>query len=92
VERDGRRIAVLSDPQYEDQFWVSYAIEPLTEDEEERRQLLESEEFWLTEFVYRCRQFDEIADNAFPAVKPFVSPGRVNMRCLYLLPDGNDST
>lgn len=84
VEHDGRPIAALSDPQYEDMFWVSYAIEPLTEDEEEQRRLLESEEFWLTEFVYRSRQFDEIAKNAFPALKPFSRPGRVTMRGLYL--------
>ncbi len=84
VEHNGRRIALLSDPRYEDMFWVSYAIEPLTEDEEERRRLLESEEFWLTKFVYRSRQFDEVAGNAFPALKPFAGPGRVTMRALYL--------
>jgi hypothetical protein len=84
VEHNGRRIAALSEPQWEDAFWVSYAIEPLTEDEEERRQLLESDTFWLTEFVYRSMQFGEVADNAFPALHPFISPGRINMRGLYL--------
>ncbi len=88
VEHNDRRIAILSDPQYEDMFWVSYAIEPLIEDEEERRRILKSEEFWMTKFVYRSRQFDEIAENAFPALKPFVSPGRINMRGLYLLSGG----
>lgn len=84
VEHNGRRIAFLSDPQFEDMFWVSYAIEPLTEDEEERRQLLECEAFWLTEFTYRSKQFDEIAPHAFPALKPFPRPGRISMRALSL--------
>ena len=85
VEHGGRRIAVLSDPRYEDMFWVSYAVEPLTEDREERRRMLESEEFWLTDFVYRSRECGEIAENAFPALKPFAGPGRVAMRGLYLI-------
>lgn len=87
VEYNGRRIAVLSDPQYQDMFWVSYAIEPLTDDDEERRQLLESEQFWLTKFVYRSKQFGEIAENAIPAGTPFIRPGRINMRGLYLILD-----
>ncbi|MDR3176115.1 MAG: hypothetical protein LBU06_06240 [Desulfovibrio sp.] len=87
VEHNGRRIAALAEPQWEDMFWVSYAIEPLTEDAEERRQLLETDAFWLTEFVYRSKQFGEVADNAMPALHPFISPGRVNMRGLYLTID-----
>jgi hypothetical protein len=88
VEHNGFRIAVLSDPQFEDMFWDSYAIEPLSTDDHERCRLLESEEFWLEEeFTYRSRQFDEIAENAFPALTPFISPGRINMRGLYLTID-----
>jgi hypothetical protein len=85
VEDNGRRIAQLTDPRFEDMFWYSYKIEPLTEDPAEREELLTSPDRWLAcKFVYRSRQFDSVAETAFPAGQPFPEPGRVLMRALYL--------
>lgn len=86
VERDDRRLALLSDPLSEDMFWESYAIDPLVEDPAERAALLASPELWLScEFVYRSRLFeDSVVDNAIAAGQPFPKPGRVSMRALYL--------
>ena len=85
VECKGRRIAQLTDPRFEDMFWESYIIEPLIEDPAERALLLESPEQWIScDFVYRNRQFDEVAENAISALSPFPEPGRVIMRGLYL--------
>jgi hypothetical protein len=54
VERDGRAVATLTDPQYEDMFWTSYRIEPLADDPDEQAAIV-SDEFWLVEFLTRTR-------------------------------------
>ena len=84
VEDDGRRVAQLSSPEYEDMFWCSFAVEPLVEDPAELR-LLQTPEYWLErELVYRSKRFGDIAENAMPAGRVFSQAGRVIMRGLYL--------
>ncbi len=46
VEDRGRRVAQLTDWRYEEMFWDSYRIEPLTDDPIEREELLNSDERW----------------------------------------------
>ena len=93
VELDGRVIAYLDEPQWEDMFWVSYRITPVTDDAALAAQLL-SEEFWRGEgwqsVRFRSRAVGLIAPNAFPAVGPLLAPARVNMRGLYLTTDSAD--
>ncbi len=86
VEENGRCLARLSDPQYADMFWVSYAITPLSGDPAERAVIL-SEEFWRDrQLRFRSIEFNKYAENAFPAViHPLADPGRVTMRALYLI-------
>lgn len=87
VERDGLRLALLTDCRFEDMFWDSYKIEPLVEDPMERAALLESPELWLScEFTYRNQLFEDgVVESAFVAEQPFWEPGRVSMRGLYLI-------
>ena len=37
VERNGRTVALLTDPQYIEMFWNSWRLEPLTDDPQERQ-------------------------------------------------------
>jgi hypothetical protein len=84
VEHHGRRLALLTDPRFEEMFWESYRIEPLTAAPEEA-QMLTSRDRWLSgEFVFRNREFGEIAENAFAAGQPFCDDHRVLIRGLYL--------
>lgn len=87
VERQGKTIAVLTDPRWEDMFWVSYRMEITTDDSELRTQL-QTESFWARAeseaLVWRNQEFGEVAEMAFPALSPFTEPGRLKMRALYL--------
>jgi hypothetical protein len=85
VEHQGRRVALLTDPRYEDMFWESYRIELLTADPGEKSELLTSPDPWLSgEIVFRSCEFGELARNAFPAGQVFCDDHRVLMRGLYL--------
>ncbi len=86
VEENGRRLARLSDPWYVEMFWDSYAITPLSDDPAECAAIL-SEEFWHgRQLRFRSAQFNQYAENAFPAlINPLAVPGRVTMRALYLV-------
>lgn len=94
VEIDGRRVAALKSPQWYDMFWDSYEIEPLTEDAGERRRILTDIQWWDSDvLVYRSRDFDDIAENAF-AGGDFVEEARLVFRGLYLVtedPNGWES-
>lgn len=83
VELRGRQVALLTEPRFEDMFWDSYRVEPLTDDPAEREELLTSSDRWqVGGFVYRNRQFGRVAENAFAS---WISEeGRVHMRALYL--------
>jgi hypothetical protein len=87
VERNGQRIAMLIDPKWEDMFWVSYLLVPLTDDID-LRQRLRMDTFWnhaeAEGLVYRNREFGTMARLAFPARNPLRDAGRISMRGLYL--------
>jgi hypothetical protein len=85
VEYGGRRLALLTDPQFGDMFWDTYHIEPLTTDPNESRRITTDQVWWLKcEFTFRNTAFDEIAPFAFPGGDCFDAQGRVWMRGLYL--------
>jgi hypothetical protein len=87
VERDGRAVAILTDPQWEDMFWTSYRIEPLGGDHDERAAIL-SDGFWHDEFLDRTRYRNQAAGWyswgwwAAPRTG-VVRDGRIIMRGLY---------
>jgi hypothetical protein len=87
IEREGKPIAVLTEPRYEEMFWDSYRMEIVADDPELRAQMLTAE-FWARAeaegLVWRNREFGEVAQFAFPALAPFPEPGRLLMRGLYL--------
>lgn len=90
VEVDGRKIARLSDPQWEDQFWFSYRLEPLTDDSKDRA-LLYSGEFWDScKAIFRNCEFNVVAPFAFAGglsdelATRLRETGRISMRGLYL--------
>jgi hypothetical protein len=90
VELNGRRYAALTDPQPwgDHQFWVSYRLEVLA-DNQDARDWLYSDDFWLDTpgLEFRSREFGEIAKYAFPSMVAGLEvrqTGRVPMRGLYL--------
>ena len=87
VEVEGRRVALLTDPQWEDMFWMTYRVEPLTDDIDERA-LLRTAEFWHSgKIVYRNRRFGAVAPHAFAggdSATRLAATGRLSMRDLYL--------
>jgi hypothetical protein len=78
---------MLIAPQWEEMFWVSYLIVPLTDDID-LRQRLRMGSFWHDwtdeRIVFRNREFGTIARLAFPAIYPLREAGRISMRGLYL--------
>jgi hypothetical protein len=90
VEIDDRKVARLADPQWEDMFWVTYRLEPLTGDPKERA-MLYSAEFWHScKAAFRNCEFNEVAPFAFAGGSPvelatrLMETGRLSMRGLYL--------
>ncbi len=87
VEQDGRAIAFLDEPRFEDMFWISYRLTPTAADVALRERLL-TEAFWKgdpsSDLVFRSRATGLVAEHAFPAGQPFVAPARLNMRALYI--------
>jgi hypothetical protein len=85
VERDGRQLALLTDPRFEEMFWDSYAAEPLADDPAERERIGSDPSWWLQPgLAFRSREFGIVAPTAFVAGCVFSGPGRVLMRALYL--------
>jgi hypothetical protein len=83
VEFKGERIAELTEPKWDDMFWVLYRITPLTEDPAIRA-LLETPDFWWSDdVVCRSREFGFIAPFAFGSGRG-PSDGWISMRGLYL--------
>jgi hypothetical protein len=85
VEAEGRRVAALTDCRWEDMFWDSYRLEPLTTDP-----ALFSDDFWdrCDILVFCNREFGGVAPNAFPSLRAGSAAretGRVHMRGLYLV-------
>jgi hypothetical protein len=87
LELDGRPVAFMDEPHWEEMFWVSYRLTPTTDDAALAAELL-SESFWKTDdwsrLVFRSRATGLAAEFPFPSGQPFVAPGRVNMRALYV--------
>ncbi len=82
LEYHGARLAVLMDPMWAEMFWVTYRIEPLTDDPR-ILDMLSSRLFWYSdELTFRNRVFDdEVIDHAFG--NPERSGNEVTMRSLY---------
>ena|ERR1700677_3624174 len=94
IEVDGRRVAELTEPMYESgsQFWFSYVIVPITDDPQEKAQLL-SGEFWTSgKAIFRSRTFGVVAPDALPSMTP-PSPDthRISVRGLQLQLDPGPS-
>jgi hypothetical protein len=88
VETEGRRIAVLTDVQWEDMFWHSYRLEVLTTNLGEVENLY-SDDFWRPRqaLLFRSREFREVAPFAFAGGRPgsmLRESGRILVRGLYL--------
>jgi hypothetical protein len=83
LEHHGACIAVLSEPKWAEMFWVTYRIEPMTDDPEALR-LLRSDRFWDScDYVFRNRGFrEEVVDRAFGNRGP--GEDEVTIRGLYL--------
>lgn len=84
VERDGRTVALLTDPHFVDMFWYAWHLEPLVENFSERAAIM-SKEYWNDEFllrtVFRSREYGTAA-GGFWAGEP-IREGRLVMRALY---------
>lgn len=84
VERYGRSIAILTDPQFVDMFWYAWRLEPMMEDSQERAFIM-SNEYWNDEFlprtVFRSREYGTVADSFWP--REPIRNGRLVMRALY---------
>src|SRR4051812_40991510 len=63
VERDGRTVALLTDPHFVDMFWYAWHLEPLVEDSSDRAKIM-SNEYWndesLQRTVFRSREYGTI--------------------------------
>jgi len=85
VERDGRTVALLTEPRYVDMFWYAWRIEPLAEGEAERVALF-SQAYWdpflLPRTVFRSREYGVPADAFWAGDNP-LQDGRLVMRALY---------
>ncbi len=79
-------IALLSEPQWLDMFWMSYRLTPLTEDPDTLSKLRDVE-FWRAceglGVRFRHRASSRLAANAFPGWTPFHGEDRISMRALY---------
>ena len=91
VERDGRVMALLVEPQFEEMFWDSYRVEVQVDDPEERRRILKEPGWWLQPgLVFRGRTVGAVASGAFPAGQVFMDSGRILMRGLHFLVEPPD--
>lgn len=83
VEFEGEIVGELTEPQFADMFWVSYAVH---EANGRRSAVLHDDGPWNDcRFVFRSRRTGEPAKNAFAwGIRPAIQDGRVAMRALYL--------
>ena len=84
VERDGRRLAALTEPAYADMFWVRYCVEPVSQSADTLDALFEDAYWCSPKYVFRSRQF---SDCVVEGMGP-VDPGRCHatLRFLYIVP------
>jgi hypothetical protein len=87
VEVEGQTVAWLVDPQWEEMFWASYRVVPVSADESWRAKV-QTEEFWRnTDPVIRFRDTGWINPHTFPGGlfrRDERGRLRVNMRSLHL--------
>jgi hypothetical protein len=87
VERDGREIAILSEPRNEEMFWDSYTITITTNDPNLKARMA-TPLFWenaeMEKIVIRSKAFGLVAPHAFPAMSPLLGTNRLLMRGVYL--------
>jgi hypothetical protein len=84
VEHSGRTWVTLTEPRFEDMFWVSYHIEPIYQQDTE---MVLRKEFWAqNNLIFRNQVIDGVAPNAFAAMgnPPTKENPRVTMRGLSL--------
>lgn len=83
VERGGRAVALLSEPQFEDMFWFSWRITPLAADV-----AVASDDFWADSeaetIVFRCKHSNSVAATAFWAGTNPERDGRLVLRGAYV--------
>jgi hypothetical protein len=84
VEKDGRLVAALVAPRFEDMFWYSYVVEPVGETGVDREAIFTAA-FWAQPgLVYRNRVTGEVATHAFPGgASPTPDNPRIMMRALH---------
>ncbi|MBI2808043.1 MAG: hypothetical protein HYX68_23915 [Planctomycetes bacterium] len=85
VELDGRAVAILTDPQLFEMFWVSLNLQTLTDDASERLRISTDRGWWLnSKLTLRNRPSDVATDEVFPAGDVFTDTGRVILREILL--------
>jgi hypothetical protein len=84
VERDGRTVALLTDPVFVETYWYSWHISPLSPDAQERGAIL-TQAYWHDDFfrrtVFRSREYGSEC-GGFWGLRP-VWDERIIMRALY---------
>ena len=87
VERHNRAVANLVDPKFHDMFWLSWRIEPLTDDPQER-ELLYTTDYWLRAYDAQTSEIRLISQAGGSLVLFFVAgdaitDGRLVLRGPY---------
>ncbi|QEL14444.1 hypothetical protein [Limnoglobus roseus] len=84
VERDGRRLAALTEPISSDMFWVRYRVEPVSSSADVINALFEDDYWCSPKYVFRNQQFPH---HVIEGMGPVDSDRRhVMMRFLYIVP------
>lgn len=87
IELDGHVVGELSDPQWVDMFWYSYAVTEVSGSDGASSPIANDTLWNECRFCFRSRATGEVALHAFPGGSPpFVHDGRVLIRALYLVP------
>ncbi len=84
LEQHGETIALLTEPEWAEMFWVSYHITPLTQDPELLLQM-QTKAFWneMDGFVWRSRGFGVVVPHTFPSGSGPLDD-RIAMYSLYI--------
>ena len=81
VELDGRAVAIVTDPEFYDMFWVSMNLQTLSPDPGERLRICTERCWWLeSNLTLRNRLTGKATDQVFPAGDVFTDTGRVILR------------
>ena len=81
VELDDRVVAILTEPQFFDMFWVSLRLQPISDDPIERLRIATDRRFWLeSKLTLRNRVTELATEKTFVAGDVFTDTGRVIWR------------